>query len=421
MPLPAVKTASRIDPRGSRTVAGCLLATIVSSTPVVNATFGLFLVPISRDLHWPRARVSLVLIVVAVLCAATYPLVGRLADRLGVRRVALVGNVLFAASVALLSFTGGGTARTLLLFALLGITSAIPSAMLYAKLISGWFTRRRGLLLGLAGGVGNGVGCTLMPALAASVIATHGWRDAYLALGVVVLALGMPAILFLVRDPDPVVTAAASAAPEAAGMSLAQAIRTGRFWSILGVMALGAGSLTAVFTHVVALLTDRGVPLSLATAALSTIALVGSGWQLVLGHVLDRTASPRIMAPFFLLAVMGLPVLATATGVPAVLAGAVLIGLAIGTDYGAIPYLIGRYFGLRAYGTICGLIFGINVIVLGVSPFLTDLVYDRTGSYHGALIAVAACLVLCALLCVMLPRYGTGIRPVARLIARTAN
>jgi cyanate permease len=118
---------------------------------------------------------------------------------------------------------------------------------------------------------------------------------------------------------------------------------------------------------------------------------------------------------------MGLPVLATAAGVPAVLAGAVLIGLAIGTDYGAIPYLIGRYFGLRAYGTICGLIFGINVIVLGVSPFLTDLVYDRTGSYHGALIAVAACLVLCALLCVMLPRYGTGIRPVAGLIARTAN
>ncbi|MGI4744532.1 MAG: MFS transporter [Janthinobacterium lividum] len=390
----------------SRTVMGCLLATVVSSTPVVNATFGVFLVPISRDLHWPRARVSVVLIVMALLCAATYPLVGRLADRLGVRRVVLVGNLLFAASVASLSFTGGSTLRTYTLFAVLGITSAIPSAMLYAKLVSAWFSQRRGLLLGLVGGVGNGVGCTLMPMLAGAAVAAWGWRNAYLALGLVVLCVGLPAIVLLLRDPSAAPARTSGPLPEADGLTLAQSMRTVRFWSILGVMALGAGSLTAVFTHVVAMLTDRGIGLPIATLSVGVIAMTGSFWQLVLGTVLDRTGSPHIMAPFFLLAVAGLAILGTAISPAALLAGAFLIGLGIGTDYGAIPYLVGRYFGLRAYGAICGMIFGINVIVLGISPFLTDLVYDRTGSYHLAFLAIATCLVLCAGLCLTLPRYG---------------
>lgn len=395
----------------SRTVVGCLLATVVSSTPVVNATFGVFLVPISHDLHWPRARVSVVLIIMALLCAATYPLVGRLADRLGVRRVVLVGNLLFAASVASLSFTGGSAARTYTLFALLGITSAIPSAMLYAKLVSVWFSQRRGLLLGLVGGVGNGVGCTLMPMLAGAAIAAWGWRNAYVALALVVLCVGLPAIVLLLRDPPAAPTRTSGPAlSQLDGLTLGQSMHTVRFWSILGVMALGAGSLTAVFTHVVALLTDRGIGLPIATLSVGVIAMTGSFWQLVLGTVLDRTGSPRIMAPFFLLAVAGLGVLGTATSPAALLAGAFLIGLGIGTDYGAIPYLVGRYFGLRAYGAICGMIFGINVIVLGISPFLTDLVYDRTGSYHLALLAIAACLVLCAGLCLTLPRYGQGRR-----------
>lgn len=378
---------------------------MVSSTPVVNATFGLFLVPIARDLAWRRAQVSLVLLVVSALSALSYPLVGRLADRFGVRRVALAGIVLFAASVCALSGIGRTLPQTLLLFALLGVAASIPSAMLYAKLVSGWFVARRGLMLGLVGGVGNGLGCVLMPALAAVVIARHGWRDAYLALGATVLAVGLPALWLLVRDPRK--RAESVAGPSSDGMTLGRAIATRPFWLILLVMALGAGSLTAIFTHVVALLTDRGLTLALATSALSTVALVGSAWQLVLGHVLDHARRPLLLAPFFVLAIGGLPLLATATSVQAVIAGAVLVGLAIGTDYGAIPYLIGRYFGLRAFGAISGLIFGINVIVLGAAPFLTDLVFDRTGSYRGALIAVASCLALCALLCLALPAYPT--------------
>ena len=401
--------ASAKDGAGAgHTVLGCTLANLVSSTPVVNATFGLFLVPISRDFHWPRAQVSAVLMVFAVMCSISYPIVGRAADRWGARRLAIIGNLLFAASVAAVSLATVNAPRTYILFALLGMTSAIPSTMLYSKLISGWYVRRRGLMLGIAAGLGNGIGSTLMPILVHSVIAAHGWRAGYVALGAAVLLVGMPSILLLLRDaPSPTGSAprqqrGMSTAP---GLTLSEAVRTPQFWIILGMMALGAGSLTALFAHVIAMLTDRGVAPGLATVTLAAFALTGSGWQLILGHVLDRTTAPRIMAPFFLVAIAGLALMASATAPAWLILGALLTGLGLGTDYGAMPYLVGRYFGLRAFGAICGTIYSINVLMLGVTPFLMDLVYDHTGSYFAALEAIGVCLFFCAVLTFLLPRY----------------
>ena len=392
---------------GARTVLGCTLANLVSSTPIVNATFGVFLVPLSRDLHWPRARVSLVLMVVALCCSVSYPLVGRCADRFGVRPVALVGILLFSGSVTALSLSSTVAWQTYALFALLGLTSAIPSTMLYSKLISAWYVQRRGLFLGVAAGIGNGVGSTVMPALAGAVIVSQGWRSAYQVLGLTVLIVGLPSVVLLMRAPPvrrdgPMLPAVAS------GETLGGAMRTRRFWILLAMMGLGAGSLTALFAHVVPMLTDRGISPSRAILTLSAFALTGSGWQLVLGHLLDRTAAPRVIAPLFVVAVAGLALLGTASATPWLVGGALLTGLGLGTEYGAMPYLVGRYFGLRSFGAICGLIYGVNVIVLGTAPFLMDLVYDRTGSYRLALDGIAGCLIVCAGLCLLLPRYGAA-------------
>ena len=391
------------------TVLGCMLANLVSSTPVVNATFGLFLVPISQEFHWPRSRVSAVLIIVALCCSASYSVVGRLADRWGVKRLAIVGNLVFACSVAAVSFADDTVLRTYLLFALLGMTSAIPSTMLFSKLISGWYVERRGLMLGIAAGLGNGIGSTLMPILAHSVIVSHGWRAGYVALGVVTLLVGLPSILLLLRDVPTTLGSQAAIGRQAieppSGLTAQQAMRTPQFWIVLAMMALGAGSLTALFAHVVPMLMDRGIPSGTATLTLAAFALTGSGWQLILGTMLDRTNGPRVMTPFFLAAIPGLAIMGVATSPGWLVVGALLTGLGLGTDYGAMPYLVGQYFGLRAFGAICGMIYSINVIVLGTTPFLMDLVYDRTGSYGAALVGIAVCLLLCAMLMLILPDY----------------
>lgn len=395
---------------------GCTLATLVSSAPVVNATFGVFLVPISRDLHWTRAEVTSLLSITAAACALSYPLVGRAADRFGARRVAAIGNALFALAIASAALLGPARLPDMLLFAVLGVTAAIPSGVVFSKLVAGWYDRERGFVLGIVGGVGNGVGASAMPFVAAFAVGLWGWRAAYVAIGVLVFAVGQASIAIL-REPPAAVTPERGVAP---GLAFGEAVRTRHFVAVLALAAFGAGALNAVFTHLIPMATDRGLSATEGAATMAVMALTGSAWQMAFGALLDRTGTPRIMAPVFLLAIPGIVLLAGAHSATPLFVGAVLAGLGLGTEYAAIPYLVSRYFGLRSFGAINGVASGINAVVIGATPTLVDLGYDRTGSYRDGIAGAALALVLAACLAMVMPRFAraklTGVppRPVAR-------
>ena len=88
--------------RATGVLAACTIGNAVSVTPMVYTVFGLFLIPISKEFGWPRSAVSLVLLILAIAGALSYPVVGQLIDRYGARRIILGGNLLFALSVALI-------------------------------------------------------------------------------------------------------------------------------------------------------------------------------------------------------------------------------------------------------------------------------------------------------------------------------
>ena len=395
-------SASASAPGARRAAIGCTLATLVSSAPVVNATFGVFLVPVSRDLHWTRAETTSLLTIAAVACALSYPLVGRLADRFGARRVAAYGNGAFALAVASASLIGRARVPDATVFATIGITAAIPSGVVFSKLVAGWYDRRRGFMLGLVGGMGNGIGASVLPFAVAAAVASLGWRGGYLALGALVLVVGQAAIGLLREPPASVVTEAT-----APGVPFARAIATWRFAALLGIAGGGAGALNAVFTHLIPMATDRGLPATTGAATMAIMALTGSAWQLVFGKLLDRTGTPRIMAPVFLFAIVGIALVTEAPTTPERDIGAVIAGLGLGTEYASIPFLLSRYFGLRAFGAINGVVSGINAVVIGATPALVDFGYDRTGSYHGSIVAAAIALAISACLALALPRFGT--------------
>ena len=151
--------------------------------------------------------------------------------------------------------------------------------------------------------------------------------------------------------------------------------------------------------------TDRGLSANAGAGLMAVMALTGSAWQLVFGALLDRTGTPRIMAPVFLLAIPGVALLAGAHGATLLVAGAVLAGLGLGTEYASVAYLISRYFGLRSFGAINGVASGINAVVIGVTPMLVDVGYDRTGSYRDGIIGAGVALAVAAVLAVVMPRF----------------
>ena len=132
----------------ARAQLGVLIAAtagnFVCATPAVQTVFGIFLVPISTEFHWPRAQVSGVLTLMAVVTALAYPALGRASDRWGARRLILPGNLAFAASVAALSLADGRLWQFYALFAVMSVASAVPSTMMFTKVVAGWFEAARG-------------------------------------------------------------------------------------------------------------------------------------------------------------------------------------------------------------------------------------------------------------------------------------
>lgn len=378
----------------------CTVGNAVGVTPMVYTVFGLFLIPISTEFNWPRSAVSIVLLILAIAGAVSYPVVGRLIDRRGARPVILTGLLLFAASVALVAVVSANPVHFYLTYALLGVTAAIPSSVMYTKVIAGWFNRNRGFALGFVGGVGNGAGAAVAPIFVAVAIASYGWRGAHIVIALVIVAVGLPTLFLLLRDPP---TDRAAAAEALEGVTLAEARRTKIFWLILVAVALGAGSMTAVFAHVVPMLVDRDIGMERAVSVLVTFSLVTAAWQVCVGYLLDRFPRPWIAAPFYVIAVAGLVLLETSSSDSLLLLAGVLMGIGLGTEYGVLPYFLSRYFGVRHYGAISGMVYGVVVLTQGVTPFLMDLNYDIDGNYRIAVIVVSIAMLIGAFLMTRLP------------------
>ena len=81
--------------RGWKVVAVSLLSYVFGSTGMFYA-FGTFLKPLSSEFQWNRAAISGFWSISGVIFAVASPIVGRLADRFGVRRVILISVVLVA-------------------------------------------------------------------------------------------------------------------------------------------------------------------------------------------------------------------------------------------------------------------------------------------------------------------------------------
>src|SRR5262249_37007356 len=142
---------------------------------------------------------------------------------------------------------------------------------------------------------GVGLGVALIPQLAALLIGWVGWRMAYVELAVAVLIVAFVPVALFLREPPPDLAASVhprgDRVPEAALPRVAppEALGSSLFWALSPAFLLGVVAINGTLTHIVALLTDRGVPLQAATAVLS-----GTGVALIIGRIFSGWCLDRI-------------------------------------------------------------------------------------------------------------------------------
>jgi MFS family permease len=379
--------------RGAGVIFATTFGSFVSVTPTIVAVLGVYLKPIAEEFGWSRSAVAGALTACALSNALACPFAGKLADRIGPRRTALIGNVLLALSLLLISRVPASPPLYYLGFLIAGAVGAMPSILVFAKILAEWFDRTRGFWLGFSSGVGNGSGAFLFPMFAAAILATHGWRQGFLADGAFVLLAGFPVLFAFLREP-PARFADQSAEPvPLEGATYREAMRSPLFWWIFSILPLGAGSMTAMFSTIVPLLTDRGISTGAAVMAIQAFALTtmfvepGSGW------LADRWPSPKIIAPLFLTAAVGLWMMLHVHSEPLILLAGALVGVGAGVEYTGLPYLLSRYFGLKEFGAIAGVAFAGTLMFGALAPLFLNAVFDRFGSYDGAVYTIIGILI----------------------------
>jgi len=386
----------RVDPGRSR---GCWIAglyrnrwwvvfatvcgLLVGAGPINVFTFGVFLKPITEDLGLSRGAFSAALTVHVTIAAIVLPVIGWLVDRWGARRIMLPGLLLYAlatasygllqASPLLLSF---------LIFVLTGLVGGVQSPIPYAAVIAQWFDRERDLALGI-GTAGVGLGVALVPQVAALLIGAVGWRLAYVGLAIGVLVVAFPPVALFLREPPDFVAGAwrlqqaAGAAAVVPGVAAAEALRSWLFWWLAIAFFLDVIAINGTLTHIVPLLTDRGLPRQVATAALS-----GTGLALIFGRILsgwclDRFWGPYVAITFFILPMVGIGILMSGAAGFAPFLGAIACGLGIGAEIDLMAFFTSRYFGLRDYAKLYGTMFGIFALGVGIGPALSGASFHR--------------------------------------------
>jgi MFS family permease len=177
------------------------------------------------------------------------------------------------------------------------------------------------------------------------------------------------------------------------------------FWMLLTAIGVGAGCLTAMIARVVPILTDRNISVTEATLVVSVFAMTTAGWQIVMGTLLDRSGSPKIVAPLYIVSVIGMLLLELTHTLPLLVGAGLLMGIGMGTEYGVLPYFISRYFGLRRFGNIAGVMYFVVAIAQGVTPWLMDQDFDHHHSYLLAMHVIEVLLVIGAGIIACLPAY----------------
>lgn len=353
-------------------------------------SYSVFFKSIAAEFGDSRLGVSIGISVTQGVGALLAPFIGRALDRFPLKRIMAAGAISMGTGFLLLGLVQTPLQFYLVLGVFIGFGAGAMGQLATSKLVSNWFVLKRGTALGIAA-TGISVSGVLMPATTAWLIGEFGWRNGFVAYGVITLVIVVPLILRLVVSrpedvgllPDGAAEAATLPPPRPA-LRTAEYIRNSNFWYLLITIGLLFCIQSATLIHMVPQLTDRGIDLISASVIASSTALFGVMGKLIYGALVDRWDVRWALWLAIAFQVAGQLFMLFGNSYSGFLIGASLFGFGMG---GIVPMqgaVVGAAFGRENFGRVLGAMRPPMAIIhlLGV-PF-AGWVYDSTGSYEPA-------------------------------------
>ena len=386
------------------------LVMTLATVPLYHA-MAIWAVALESSFGWSRTQIGFALTFTRIEGGFMGPLEGYLTDKLGPRRMILIGLLIL--SVGFLIFWQVNSLWTFYLaFIVMALGQGLGSWLPLMTALNNWFVRNRSKAMGFSN-MGSRIGALiLVPAIAWSIDPEHdrlGWELTALILGIVTLILAIP-LSKAIRDRpqdygqgtdgDQVTEGLSDSLngslssysnnPTAVvDLTAKQAVMTPAFWLISFGHGFTSMVILAIMAHLGLLLMDKGFDIQTTGWVVTVYTAVAMAFQLVGGYLGDIAPKNRILFFFTTLQAVGVLVLTYADSLRTIYLFAVLFGAGFGGRNPLTTSIRGEYFGRASFGKILGLsTVPMNVLLLFASPF-AGYIKDVQGSYGNAFLILA--------------------------------
>lgn len=350
---------------------------------------------------WSRSDFAAVGIL-GLFSTLAFPFIGRLADVLGVRWTALIGQVTLPLTyLAYSTIMGGSLTIYMAIFIVQSVLCVTTTSTVYTRLAVQYFTKARGLALAIVVS-GSAIFGAIGGPILNQYVETHGWEATYRALAIFAT---VAAVVVFVLIPPGAGRGRRDAPKRRARDDYPMIFRSPAFWILAAVMLLCNLPQTLLLVQLKLLLLDNGVSGPGASVMFTALSVGMLSGRFVTGLALDRF-EPYLVAFVTLgLPSLGIFLIASSLDGATILTFAVFcLGFAFGAEGDIVAFLVAKRFGLEVYSSVMGLLTAIMSLSTSLGAGLLSWTLTRTGNYNLFLVISGTAVIAGATLLLALRR-----------------
>jgi len=395
------------------------------ATAAFRSTTGAFFEPLESEFGWQRSQLSTAVTINLVVYGLAAPFAATLLERYSMRKVAAVALAMVAAGAGLSVFISHYWQLWLLWGLFVGLGTGAMALVFGSVVANRWFSKRRGLVMGLFSGANAAGQLIFLPSIVA-IIENGSWRLAALVVTAFALLI-IPLLRWpFANSPAEVgvlpygATGPITPAPKPQGSMAAATLRvlfTSARYPAFWVLAMtfwicGWSTNGLVQTHFIPAAHDHGLPATTASGLLALIGIFDILGTVFSGWLTDRVRPWLLLAVYYFLRGLSLMFLHTLMG-PTVQPMLWIFIIFYGLDWVAtVPPTVAlcrQYFGPVKATVVFGWVFAFHMVGAGAGSLTAGLSRETTGSYLAAWITAAVLCFAAAASLLLMPRMRQAV------------
>ena len=388
---------------------------------------GVFVLPMSEEFSWSRSSISFAAALGILLNGVSQPILGHLYDRVGGRKLILIGATVIGITAILLAFTFHIAYFIFVFGVVMAVAMSAGSITTGAVIVSKWFQRKRATAIGITA-AGASVGGLILVPFTTYLIQLLDWRYSWAILGTMIIVLVLPVAFFVLRNSpqDMGLLPDGDEAPSGSGprrpvrppgpLEVDQwrhAFRSWPMWQLCATYFVCGFTTLIMAFHFVPNAVESGFSPATAATAFGVLSAMNTIGVLIVGPIADKMGNKSLLGMVYFFRGVGYVLLLTLPGQWGLWVFAVVGGSSWIATVPLTTGLTADIYGLKKVGTLSGMVFLSHQIGGSIGIQFGGIMRDLTGSYTVPFAVAAGLLFFAAFMAMLIQerRYSVKYQP----------